>query len=224
MAAAAARKLQKDIEVVLKKGHEGTEEFEELWDQMANAQGPQKERLGEELKKCINKQQRLRSQMRDWLGSSAVPSNLKDKLEEGRKLIEIDMSRFKDFEREFKTKAFSGAGLAKMDELDLEEAEKQKYQDWLAQNIQALKDSLDQFEADYQMLKGKKSLGNDDKARLQKLEIAQERTRWHIKKLEQLLRAVNNDAVEISDLAVVRDSIELFVDAGEDTDCAFGRA
>mmetsp|Transcript_24883 Transcript_24883/g.29344 ORF Transcript_24883/g.29344 Transcript_24883/m.29344 type:complete len:88 (+) Transcript_24883:80-343(+) len=45
--------------------------------------------------------------MRDWLGSNAVPSNLKDKLEDGRKLIENDMSRFKDFEREFKTKAFS---------------------------------------------------------------------------------------------------------------------
>ena len=29
-------------------------------------------------KKCINKLQRLRSQMRDWLGSNAVPSNLKD--------------------------------------------------------------------------------------------------------------------------------------------------
>jgi hypothetical protein len=32
-------------------GHEGTEEFAELWEQMANASsGPQKERLGEELR------------------------------------------------------------------------------------------------------------------------------------------------------------------------------
>ena len=72
------------------------------------------------------------------------------------------------------------------------------------------------------------------------------RTRWHIKKLEQLLRAVSNDAVEISDLAVawlqlldastvvslslslspslslppaevVRDSIDCYVEAGEDS-------
>lgn len=218
MAAAAARKLQKEVEVVLKKGHEGTEEFAELWDQMASAQGPQKERLGEELKKCINKLQRLRSQMRDWLGSNAVPTNLKDKLEEGRKQIENDMSRFKDFEREFKTKAFSSTGLAKMDELDLEEAEKQKYQEWLAQTIQALKDQLDQFEADTQLLSGKKAPSADDKSRLPKLQKAQERTRWHIKKLEQLLRAANNDAVEVSDLAVAKDSIELFVEAGEDSD------
>jgi len=219
MAAAAARKLQKDIEVVLKKGHEGTDEFADLWDQMASASmGPQKERLGEELKKCINKLQRLRSQMRDWLSQSTVPSNLKDKLEDGRKLIENDMSRFKDFEREFKTKAFSGAGLAKMDELDLEEAEKLKYQDWLAHTIQALKDQLDQFEADAQLLSGKKNQKADDAARLPKLQKAQETSRWHIKKLEQLLRAVNNDAVEISDLACVKDSIELYVEAGEDSE------
>ena len=32
---------------------------------------------------------------REWLGSSQVPSNLKDKLEEGRKRIESDMARFK---------------------------------------------------------------------------------------------------------------------------------
>ena len=64
-----------------------------------------------------------------------------------------------------------------------------------------------------------RNLSSDDKSRLPKLQTAQDRTipllcrvssgndcrtrtRWHIKKLEQLLRAVNNDAVEISDLAV----------------------
>ncbi|OLP88002.1 CCR4-NOT transcription complex subunit 3 [Symbiodinium microadriaticum] len=218
MAAPAARKLAKDIEVVLKKAHEGCEEFDEFWDQIATAQGSQKERLGEELKKCINKQQRLRSQMRDWLGSPQVPAPLKDKLEEARKRIESDMARFKDFEREFKTKAFSYTGLAKTDELDLEEAEKVKSQDWLAQTIQSLKDQLDQFEADLELLQGKRSLNSDEKSRLPKLQTAQDRTRWHIKKLEQLLRAVSNDAVEISDLAVVRDSIDCYVEAGEDSD------
>ncbi|CAJ1451379.1 unnamed protein product [Effrenium voratum] len=220
MAAPAARKLAKDIEVVLKKGAEGVEEFAELWDEIISAQGSQKERLGEELKKCINKLQRLRSQMREWLGSSQVPSNLKDKLEEGRKRIESDMARFKDFEREFKTKAFSCTGLAKTDELDLEEAEKLKYQDWLAQTIHALKDQLDHFEADTEMLQSKKSLSSNESSRLQRLRTAQESSRWHIKKLEQLLRAVNNDAVDISDLAVVRDSVDLYVDAGEDSELA----
>eukprot|EP00913_Durusdinium_trenchii_P007833 g7351.t1 len=80
--------------------------------------------------------------------------------------------------------------------------EKQKYQEWLAQTIQALKDQLDQFEADTQLLSGKKAPSADDKSRLPKLQKAQERTRWHIKKLEQLLRAANNDAVEVSDLAI----------------------
>mmetsp|Transcript_49026 Transcript_49026/g.116693 ORF Transcript_49026/g.116693 Transcript_49026/m.116693 type:complete len:148 (-) Transcript_49026:1164-1607(-) len=63
MAAPAARKLAKDIEVVLKKAHEGCEEFDEFWDQIATAQGSQKERLGEELKKVH--QQAAKTQIPD---------------------------------------------------------------------------------------------------------------------------------------------------------------
>ena len=47
--------FDQDIEVVLKKGAEGVEEFAELWDEIISAQGSQKERLGEELKLCENR-------------------------------------------------------------------------------------------------------------------------------------------------------------------------
>eukprot|EP00930_Biecheleria_cincta_P081313 TRINITY_DN7015_c0_g2_i1.p1 TRINITY_DN7015_c0_g2~~TRINITY_DN7015_c0_g2_i1.p1 ORF type:complete len:886 (+),score=201.87 TRINITY_DN7015_c0_g2_i1:100-2757(+) len=220
MTAAATRKLTKDIENVLKKVNEGLDEFSECWDLAVSAGGgPQKEKLGEELKKSINKLQRLRAQIREWIGQAGVPNGLKDKLEEARRKIESDMQRFKEFERELKTKAFSSSALARTDELELEEAEKVKYQDWLAQTIQTLKDQLDLFEADIESLEKKKSLGNDEKSRLAQLKELQERHRWHIRKLEQLLRAVDNDAVEVSDLAVVRDSIEIYVESCEEPDC-----
>jgi len=220
MTAAAARKLQKEIDNVLKKVDDGIGEFAEYWEQAtAAANNQQKEKLGEELKRSINKLQRLRAQIREWIGQSCVQSNSKDKLEDARKRIENDMQRFKDFERDLKTKAFSICALARADELELEEAEKMKYQDWLTQTIQSLNDQLDQFEADLELLNNKKHLGADDKSRLAQLKLLQERHRWHIKKLELVLRAVDNDAIDMSDLAVVRESIELYVDNHQDPDC-----
>eukprot|EP00931_Biecheleriopsis_adriatica_P082832 TRINITY_DN5630_c0_g1_i1.p1 TRINITY_DN5630_c0_g1~~TRINITY_DN5630_c0_g1_i1.p1 ORF type:complete len:796 (-),score=218.01 TRINITY_DN5630_c0_g1_i1:91-2478(-) len=216
MTAAATRKLAKDIETVLKKVNEGMEEFDECWEHATSSNGAQKERLGEDLKKSINKLQRLRAQIREWIGQSGVPSSFKDKLEDARRRIESDMQRFKDFERDLKTKAFSTCALARTDELELEEAERVKYQDWLHSCLQTLKEQLDQFEADIEILSGKKSLSSDDKSRLAQLKTLQERHRWHIRKLEQLLRAVDNDAVEVSDLAVVRDSLDAYLENYED--------
>eukprot|EP00404_Azadinium_spinosum_P002092 CAMPEP_0180428064 /NCGR_PEP_ID=MMETSP1036_2-20121128/6641_1 /TAXON_ID=632150 /ORGANISM="Azadinium spinosum, Strain 3D9" /LENGTH=632 /DNA_ID=CAMNT_0022433683 /DNA_START=91 /DNA_END=1985 /DNA_ORIENTATION=- len=217
MTAAANRKLQKEIENVLKKVDDGIQEFAEYWEQAtAGGNSSQKEKLGEELKKSINKLQRLRAQMREWIGQSAVPSSLKDKLEESRRRIENDMQRFKDFERDLKTKAFSTCALARTDELELEEAEKMKYQDWLSETIQRLNDQLDQFEADVELLANKKSLSSDDKSRLPQLKGQQERHQWHIRKLEQVLRGVDNDAIDLSDLAVVRESIDYYVDAHQE--------
>merc|ERR1712190_262977 len=103
--------------------------------------------------------------------------------------------------------------------MELEEAEKIKYQEWLAQTIQVLNDQLDQFEADLELLNSKKHLSNDDKTQLGHFKLLQDRHRWHINKLELLLRAVDNDAIDMSDLAVVRESIELYVDNHQDPDC-----
>jgi len=220
MTAAAARKLQKEIDNVLKKVDDGIGEFAEYWEQAsAAASNQQKERLGEELKRSINKLQRLRAQIRDWIAQSGVQSTSKDKLEDARRRIENDMQRFKEFERELKTKAFSTCALARADELELEEAEKIRYQEWLTQTIQDLNHQLDQFEADLELLGNKKSLSGDEKSRIAQLKILQERHRWHIMKLELILRAVDNDAIDMTDLAIVRESVELYVEGHQDPDC-----
>merc|ERR1712232_582714 len=117
------------------------------------------------------------------------------------------MGRFKEFERDLKTKAFSACALAKDDELELEDLEKRKNQDWLVTTIQTLNDQRDLFEADVESISNKKSPSADDKSRGAELKVWQERHAWHIKKLELLLRALDNDAIEISDLALVRDSV-----------------
>jgi len=219
MTAAAARKLQKDIDVVLKKVDDGLEEFGQVWEQATtSSSGSQKEKLGEELKRSINKLQRLRAQIREWIGQSDVKNNPKDKLEEARRRIEADMQRFKEFERDLKTKAFSTCALARDDDLDIEEAEKIKYQEYLTSTIQILNDQLDELEADIEMLGNKKSLSPDEKSRSGQLRIWQDRHRWHIKKLELILRALDNDNIDMSDLAVIRESVEVYIDNHQNPD------
>eukprot|EP00406_Dinophysis_acuminata_P066855 CAMPEP_0179281934 /NCGR_PEP_ID=MMETSP0797-20121207/37409_1 /TAXON_ID=47934 /ORGANISM="Dinophysis acuminata, Strain DAEP01" /LENGTH=532 /DNA_ID=CAMNT_0020990657 /DNA_START=57 /DNA_END=1652 /DNA_ORIENTATION=+ len=219
MTAAAARKLQKEIDNVLKKVDDGIGEFAEYWEQAtAAANNQQKEKLGEELKRSINKLQRLRAQIREWIAQSCVQSNSKDKLEDARKRIENDMQRFKEFERDLKTKAFSACALAKADELELEEAEKRKYQEWLGFNIQAINDQRDEFEADLEALGNKKSLSNDEKVRSASLKVWQERHQWHLHKLELILRALDNDALDMTDLAIVRESVEYYIEAHGEAD------
>merc|ERR1712066_631136 len=70
-----------------------------------------------------------------------------------------------------------------------------------------LNDQLDQFEADVELMSNKKSMGNDDKSKLAQFKTLQERHQWHINKLELILRAVDNDALDLTDLAVVRESV-----------------
>lgn len=219
MTAAAVRKLQKDIEVALKKVDDGIEEFDHVWEQATtSSNSTQKEKLGEELKKSINKLQRLRVQIREWIGQSDIKTNFKDKLEDARKRIEADMQRFKEFERDLKTKAFSACALAKGDELDLEEVEKRKNQEWLVSSIQTMNEQLEEFDADIEIYVSKKSMSNDDKDRLAFAKTSTERHQWHIKKLELLLRCLDNDAVDVSDLSIVRDSIEVYIDMCSDPD------
>ncbi|CAK0836956.1 unnamed protein product [Prorocentrum cordatum] len=202
------------------KVDDGIEEFASVWEQANNASGAQREKLGEDLKRSINKLQRLRAQVREWIQNGDMKSGgPKDKLEDARRRIENDMQRFKDFERELKTKAFSTCALSKSgDDLELEELEKIKYQDWLTSNIQVLSDQLDELEADLEVLGNKKSLSASDKSEQARLKTCQERHRWHVNKLEQVLRALDNNALDMSDLAVMRDFVELYVENHQDPD------
>ncbi|CAE8609602.1 unnamed protein product, partial [Polarella glacialis] len=237
MTVAAARKQQKEVDVVLKKARkrfslstsvcfngrlveDGIEEFDYIFEQAASACcGNQKEkqleraRLGEELKKAINKLQRLRIQIREWIQQADFKGSLKDKLEEARKRIESDMTRFKEFERDLKTKAFSSNALAKDDVLDLEEEEKMRYQEWLSMTIDTLNTQRDEFEADLEILSNKKALSSSEKDSMSTLREEQDRHSWHIGKLELLLRALDNEALDMSDLALLRDSVDYYLES-----------
>jgi hypothetical protein len=106
----ATRKLQGEIDRVLKKVQEGVDVFDSIWNKVYDTENAnQKEKFEADLKKEIKKLQRYRDQIKTWIQSSEIKD--KKSLLDARKLIEREMERFKVCEKETKTKAFSKEGL-----------------------------------------------------------------------------------------------------------------
>lgn len=70
---AVNRKLQTEVERVLKKIQEGLEEFRVIWDRATQATAPNlKEKYEADLKKEIKKLQRQRELVKGWASGSYV--------------------------------------------------------------------------------------------------------------------------------------------------------
>ena len=215
------RKLQGEIDRCLKKVQEGVETFEDIWQKVHQASNAnQKEKYEADLKKEIKKLQRLRDNIKTWLTSNEV----KDKrvLLENRKLIETQMERFKVVERETKTKAYSKDGLGTVGKVDPKQQEREEANLWLSQNIEALNLQVDSLESEIESLTGglnkKKKLGKEI------LDKADERREWvdkhrfHVRKLETIMRLLDNDAVDAEDIKKIYDDVEYYVDSNQEPD------
>ncbi|XP_066250250.1 CCR4-NOT transcription complex subunit 3 [Euwallacea similis] len=216
---AATRKLQGEIERCLKKVTEGVETFEDIWQKVHNATNSnQKEKYEADLKKEIKKLQRLRDQIKSWIASAEI----KDKsiLMENRKLIETQMERFKVVERETKTKAYSKEGLGAAQKLDPAQKEKEEMQHWLSTSIDELSIQTDSFESEIEQLlsKGKKKLDKDKQERMDELKSRLERHRFHIQKLEALLRMLVNESVEVKQIKPIKDNVDYYIESWKDPD------
>ncbi|XP_041978817.1 CCR4-NOT transcription complex subunit 3 isoform X2 [Aricia agestis] len=199
---AATRKLQGEIDRCLKKVTEGVETFEDIWQKVHNATNSnQKEKYEADLKKEIKKLQRLRDQIKSWIASGEIKD--KSTLLEYRKLIETQMERFKVVERETKTKAYSKEGLGAAQKLDPAQKERDEMSAWLISSIDALNLQIDLFESEVEsLLVGKKKrLDKEKQDRMEELKFKLERHRFHIKKLETLLRMLDNMSVEVEQVA-----------------------
>ncbi|KAI9563013.1 putative CCR4-NOT transcription complex subunit 3 [Daphnia sinensis] len=211
---AATRKLQGEIDRCLKKVTEGVELFEDIWQKVHNAANSnQKEKYETDLKKEIKKLQRLRDQIKSWIQSAEIKD--KSQLVENRKLIETQMERFKIVERETKTKAYSKEGLGAAQKLDPAQKEREDISQWLNTSIENLNIQIDQFECEIESLLAakKKKLDKDKQERLDKLKEFLERHRFHIRKLETLLRMLDNLTVEVSQIKKIKDDIEYYIEA-----------
>lgn len=209
----ASRKLQGEIDRVLKKVQEGVDLFDSIWNKVYDTENAnQKEKFEADLKKEIKKLQRYRDQIKTWIQSSEIKD--KKALMDARKLIEREMERFKVCEKETKTKAFSKEGLGQQPKTDPREKAKAETRDWLNNVVGDLESQIDSFEAEIEGLSVKK--GKARPPRLVHLETSIVRHKAHIMKLELILRLLDNDELSPEQVNDVRDFIEDYVDRNQE--------
>lgn len=217
---AANRKLQTEIQQVLKKMDEGVVLFDEIWEKVYTADTqPLKEKFEADLKKEIKKLQRLRDQIKIWIGSNEIKD--KTALVEARKTIESKMEQFKVCERDTKTKAYSKEGLARDAKLDPKEALREEKRNWLNECLDNINDLNNTVEAEKEKLSaGKGKSKNKDE--LMRLENRLQKQKWHIAKLELIIKLIDNEELDPASLDSIKDSVEYYIETAQDDDGQLG--
>ncbi|XP_015164528.1 general negative regulator of transcription subunit 3 isoform X3 [Solanum tuberosum] len=216
----ASRKLQGEIDRVLKKVQEGVDVFDSIWNKVYDTDNAnQKEKFEADLKKEIKKLQRYRDQIKTWIQSSEikdkkVSASYEQALMDARKLIEREMERFKICEKETKTKAFSKEGLGQQPKTDPKEKAKSETRDWLNNVVGELESQIDNFEAELEGLSVKK--GKQRPPRLVHLETSITRHKAHIMKLELILRLLDNDELSPEQVNDVKDFLDDYVERNQE--------
>lgn len=131
------------------------------------------------------------------------------------------METFKAVEKEMKTKAFSKEGLSAATKLDPKEKEKLEACNFLSEQVDELGRQIETIETEQETLqagvkKGKKDTGRAD--RLSELERVMERHKWHVGKLEIMLRLVENDKITVEEVQQLEDEIKYYVEQNQELD------
>ena len=205
-----------EIDRVMKKVDEGTELFDEIYEKVYSAeQQSQKEKWEAELKKEIKKLQRLRDQIKSWISGNEVKD--KDRLMEYRRLIETKMEAFKVVEKETKTKTYSKEGLAKKEKLDPEEQKREDTTKWISDIIDQLQALIEEKDLEIETL----SSGKGKKTNKNKIEDCNQHLtshRFHLSKLEGILRLVRNERIAPETVDEVKEDLEYYIESHEDDD------
>lgn len=102
------------------------------------------------------------------------------------------MEMFKVCEKETKTKTYSKEGLARTETLNPEEQAREDARIFLQEAVEKLQIQIEASEAEVEKLSVKKSKNKTD---IDKRIALIARHRWHIAKMEQMIRMVDNDGV-----------------------------
>jgi len=217
----ANRKLQGEIQQVLKKVDEGVLLFDEIWEKVYSAeQQSLKEKYEADLKKEIKKLQRLRDQIKSWLSSTEIKD--KTQLTEVRKTIESKMEQFKICEKDTKTKAYSKEGLARDSKLDPKEALREEKRTWLNESLDKLHDLVDAVEAEREKVAGSSKNKSKNKEALERFDNRVQKHKWHMAKLELIIKLLDNDDLEPALVSGIQDSLDYYIESAPDDDGALG--
>ncbi|CAO3690689.1 unnamed protein product [Rhizopus stolonifer] len=149
-------------------------------------------------------------------------NEIKDKtsLIDNRKLIESEMERFKTVEREMKTKAFSKEGLLQREKMDPKEKEKADTVDWISNTVDELSRQIEMAEAQVETMQGTKR-GKKDQSKaemIESLEHYMERDRWHINRLELVLRLLENDQLAVEKIMDIKEDVQYYLECNQEPD------
>lgn len=218
---AANRKLLSEIQQVLKKIEEGVEIFDETIAKVYAAETQTlKEKFESDLKKEIKKLQRLRDQVKTWLSSNEVKD--KNQLSEAKRLIETKMELFKVCEKDTKTKAYSKEGLAREAKLDPKEAAREEKRQWLNDCLEQLNDLINTIEAEKEKASNAKGNKNKNKENMEKFDNRIQKQKFHVGKIELILRLLDSEELDPSELDNIKDSLEYYLETAADDDGALG--
>ena len=169
-----------------------------------------------DLKRDIKKLQRFREDIMKWTSNPEVKD--KNALADSRRRIEVEMERFKAFERESKTKPFSLMGLAMGGRLDAHEQKKQDKREPIEDTVESLTVQCDEFRAEWEMLTAKKKKTKDETVRIDELKKYIDRHAFHLRSLEQVLRRLDNDMIDPDELDSLIDSLVYYLEQFQDPD------
>lgn len=128
------------------------------------------------------------------------------------------MERFKACEKEIKTKAFSKEGLSAQARLDPHEKLKLEVSHWLSGQVDELARQIESSEAEIESLAGTTKKKSSKAAaagstRMAELEELNERRKFHVNRLELILRLIENGGLDPDMVQQIKDDIAYFVES-----------
>src|SRR5258705_7507671 len=126
------------------------------------------------------------------------------------------MEKFKACEKEMEAKAFSKGGLIAALKQDPKEKEKAETSTWLTSQVDELSRQIESSEAEVESLQGglkKRGKGGPSSLRLEELETLNERRKWHISRLEIIMRLLENGALTTDKVLELKEDISYFVES-----------
>lgn len=198
------RKLYQEIDKSLKKVREGIQDFDQIFtifEQTDPSNQAYREKLEIDINKQIKKLQKQREQIKTWMSKEDVKER-DAVLRENRRNIEQRMETAKVVEKMVKLKKFSTQALANPD-LAIHPKDLKKYK-----LIEFLQECIDELNKQREMLEGEIEHGNDD----MQTEHLLERHVFNIVNLENLLKQVNTDGLDVETVEEFKDDIQYYVD------------
>lgn len=202
------RKLYQEIDKFLKKVREGIQDFDQInqiFEQTDPTNHTYREKLELDINKQIKKLQKQREQIKTWLSKEDVKDRM-ELLSEARKNIEYRMEIAKSVEKMVKLKKFSTQALANPD-MAIHPKDLKKYK-----LVEFLQECIDELNKQKEMLEGEIEQGHDD----MHTEHLLERHIFNIVNLENVLKLVNTDGLDVADVEEIKDDIQYYLDNNMD--------